>query len=289
MDRRDISFCPWHIKKFNLLKRKNAQAQHVQQLQASKTTETALKRKFEELEHYCSSTEHDHKRRQVDWDLPDDKCVTATKSLKSQINDAIDELQVKSQNEEDFSSITLSEVLNVDNSESDNDCIESYMEDPLRHAGVYTAEEIAHISRDKMLRLQTLYINLLNYYRYLLKNKMRDMKVEHPKGISKSTTDLSLSELEDYKLFKAMKKYQNIWGIEKVIKDTSSEVRRSLVVPIIEKKVHTCIYAKDSEECKNRCVPLSNYCRNRKFFPVFARPKPFFYCRYSLWSTSGFI
>lgn len=266
MDRRDISFCPWHIKKFNLLKRKSAQLQRVQQLQAKTQKQERLKRKFEQLEHYCPSGDHDHKRRNVDWDLPEDKCVTANKSLKSEINNSIDQLQVDGQNDEDLSNVTLADVLNLENSESDNDCVESCMEDPLRHAGVYTAEEIAHISRDKMLRLQALYINLLNYYRYLLKNKMRDyVKMENSKNCSiQNTSEMSIPELQDYKVFKAMKKYHNIWGVEKVIKDTSTNARRTLIDGNSKKKkAGLCIYSKDSVTCTQRSIPLSSYCRNR--------------------------
>jgi len=234
----------------------------------------SIKRKFDQLEHYCPSNEHDHRRKNVDWDLPEDKCITASSSLREKINDSIGS-QGQSSSEDDLTNITLSDVLNLD-LDSDNECAESYMDDPLRHAGVYTAEEIAHILRDKILRLQTLYINLLNYYRYILKSKMRDYYLNLKKG--KSTQhDLNKivqncdqqKEQVDYKILKAMHKYHDISGPERVIKNASSDIRLSLIQggEQLSNSHPTCSYSKDAIVCFERCIPLSNYCKSRKCFP----------------------
>ena len=45
--------------------------------------------------------------------------------------------------------------------------------DIARHAGVYTAEEVAMITRDKMIRLQSLYIDQFKRLQHLLKEKRR--------------------------------------------------------------------------------------------------------------------
>ena len=42
-----------------------------------------------------------------------------------------------------------------------------------RHAGVYTAEEVALITRDKMIRLQSLYIDQFKRLQHLLREKRR--------------------------------------------------------------------------------------------------------------------
>lgn len=53
----------------------------------------------------------------------------------------------------------------------------------LRHAGVYTAEEVALITREKLIRLQSLYIDQFKRLQHLLKEKKRrylhNRKVEH--------------------------------------------------------------------------------------------------------------
>lgn len=43
--------------------------------------------------------------------------------------------------------------------DSEADSIDSDQEDPLKHAGVYTAEEVALIMCEKLIRLQSLYID----------------------------------------------------------------------------------------------------------------------------------
>ena len=42
-----------------------------------------------------------------------------------------------------------------------------------RHAGVYTSEEVALITRDKLIRLQSLYIDQFKRLQHLLKEKRR--------------------------------------------------------------------------------------------------------------------
>ena len=52
-----------------------------------------------------------------------------------------------------------------------------------RHAGVYTAEEVALITREKLIRLQSLYIDQFKRLQHLLKEKKRrylhNRRVEH--------------------------------------------------------------------------------------------------------------
>lgn len=42
-----------------------------------------------------------------------------------------------------------------------------------RHAGVYTAEEVIYIAREKLMRLQSLYIDQFKRLQYTLKEKKR--------------------------------------------------------------------------------------------------------------------
>ena len=42
-----------------------------------------------------------------------------------------------------------------------------------RHAGVYTAEEVALITRDKLIRLQSLYIDQFKWLQHEMKEKRR--------------------------------------------------------------------------------------------------------------------
>lgn len=52
-----------------------------------------------------------------------------------------------------------------------------------RHAGIYTAEEVTLIMREKLIRLQSLYIDQFKRLQHLLKEKKRNylhsVKTEH--------------------------------------------------------------------------------------------------------------
>ena len=50
------------------------------------------------------------------------------------------------------------------------------MENPLKHAGAYSAEEVIRIMRDKLIRLQKLYIDQFQRLQYLLKEERRQYK-----------------------------------------------------------------------------------------------------------------
>lgn len=67
-----------------------------------------------------------------------------------------------------------------------------------RHAGVYTAEEVALITREKLIRLQSLYIDQFKRLQHLLKEKKRrylhNRKVEHD-TLGRYTTSRILTTL----------------------------------------------------------------------------------------------
>ena len=60
--------------------------------------------------------------------------------------------------ESDEDSITIETAWKGDQ-DSDADSVDSELENPLKHAGAYSAEEVIRIMRDKLIRLQKLYID----------------------------------------------------------------------------------------------------------------------------------
>ena len=60
--------------------------------------------------------------------------------------------------EDEDESITVENSWRGDN-DSDDDSVDSEMENPLKYAGAYSAEEVIRIMRDKLIRLQKLYID----------------------------------------------------------------------------------------------------------------------------------
>ena len=47
-----------------------------------------------------------------------------------------------------------------------------------RHAGVYTAEEVALVSKEKLIRLQSLYINQFKRLQHVMREKRRKYLAE---------------------------------------------------------------------------------------------------------------
>ena len=68
----------------------------------------------------------------------------------------------------------------------------------IRHAGVYTPEEVALITREKLIRLQSLYINQFKRLQHLMKEKRRQFLVaskHEMETIGKSLSHLPTSPL----------------------------------------------------------------------------------------------
>jgi KAT8 regulatory NSL complex subunit 2 len=101
--------------------------------------------------------------------------------------------------------------------DSDADSLDSDVEDPLRHAGVYTAEETALITRDKMVRLQSLYIQELKRLNHVLRERRRVYlhSIRHEKeslGSIHATPRTSPDEERQYQKLKAMIRYHTRHG-----------------------------------------------------------------------------
>ena len=77
--------------------------------------------------------------------------------------------------ESDDDSLTVESTWKGDN-DSDADSVDSELENPLKHAGAYSAEEVIRIMRDKLIRLQKLYIDQFQRLQYLLKEERRQYR-----------------------------------------------------------------------------------------------------------------
>ena len=78
--------------------------------------------------------------------------------------------------EDDNESITVENSWRGDD-DSDDDSVDSEMENPLKYAGAYSAEEVIRIMRDKLIRLQKLYIDQFQRLQYLLKEERRQYRM----------------------------------------------------------------------------------------------------------------
>ena len=272
-ERRDSTLCPWHLKKL-YLKRKQALAQQIRQrTEEHNRRNDELKKTMNDLEHYCPNPSHDNRRLAVDWVQLEDQSVTASDHLRRKMAESAANMGACI--DTDLSHATLDDVVRSDPLDSDSESVDSSKEEPLKHAGVYAAEEVSLILRDKMLRLQSLYIEEFKRFQYLLKEKKKkyltSLKLEKDingiKGISQTVAEneCSKQEKEDYQQLKALWRYHRSHGTEALLRQKSNEKRKeSLEGAQYRKPVYqTCIFAKGEEVCDLRSLPLSNYCQKR--------------------------
>uniref|UniRef100_A0A1A8KBT9 KAT8 regulatory NSL complex subunit 2 n=3 Tax=Nothobranchius kuhntae TaxID=321403 RepID=A0A1A8KBT9_NOTKU len=179
-------------------------------------------------------------------------------------------LDVESLSEEEQGPLVLDQTWRGD-PDSEADSVDSDHEDPLKHAGVYTAEEVALITREKLIRLQSLYIDQFKRLQHLLKEKKRtylhNRKVEHETLGSSLLTGpegLSLKERENLKKLKALRRYRRRYGIEALLHRQLRERRQALTegAPQIHAKTvnEKCVSFVEGTRCTNTCLPLARHC-----------------------------
>uniref|UniRef100_A0A8B9EHQ0 KAT8 regulatory NSL complex subunit 2 n=1 Tax=Anser cygnoides TaxID=8845 RepID=A0A8B9EHQ0_ANSCY len=156
--------------------------------------------------------------------------------------------------------------------DSEADSIDSDQEDPLKHAGVYTAEEVALIMREKLIRLQSLYIDQFKRLQHLLKEKKRrflhSRKGEHEAIGSSLLTGpegLMAKERENLKRLKCLRRYRQRYGVEALLHRQLKE-RRMLATDGAAQQAHTtrssqrCLAFVDDVRCSNPSLPMTRHC-----------------------------
>lgn len=274
-DRRDSTLCPWHIKKL-YLKRKQAQLQQQRLNSEESGKRDNMKKLLRQLEHYCPSSNHDQTRTNLDWVLQEDGSTTASDHLREKITEAAANLNGSDTDDECVNPV-IDETLRSDFMDSDSESLDSDHEDPLKHAGVYTAEEVSLVLRDKMLRLQSLYIEQFKHLQYLLKERRK--KYLHQLKLEKESSGLpglhtlqnENNSRDDFKKLSAFWRYHRCHGQDALLRMQAKEKRKAALngenykPPVYP----TCIFTKGEEVCNNRSLPLSHYCKKRKTVMIF--------------------
>lgn len=97
------------------------------------------------------------------------------------------------------------------------------MENPLKHAGAFSAEEVIRIMRDKLIRLQKLYIDQFQRLQYLLKEERRQYRVSLRKEHEAELMSIhrqpkeSLEDKVSYDHLKSLNHYNRPAGVEAVL------------------------------------------------------------------------
>ncbi|XP_067003681.1 KAT8 regulatory NSL complex subunit 2 isoform X2 [Anabrus simplex] len=251
-DKRDSGFCAEHTRKAQLVRQKSSR-RHV----PPPSTETLLL----SLAHYARPESQNNDNNAVAEDLPplretnedddvsggkdsEDCTDVVTRALNpfAEIdatkvnNNACLVLDYASESDSDLEVATFSGTWRgVDMDSSDAESIDGSLEDPckcgtFRHAGVYTAEEVAQLTRDKLIRLQSLYIDQFRRLQQALKERRR--KYLHALKKEKETlcsihsqTKDSVREQKLYLKLKSLNRYKKLSGVEATLHKKNMERR----------------------------------------------------------------
>lgn len=232
---------------------------------------------FRDLEHYCPNSDHDKQRLNSNWIKQEDDSITASDHLRRKIIES--KLHVDN-TDDDLNDPLVENTFRTDVIDSDSESIDSDYEEPLKHAGIYTAEEVSAILRDKMIRLQSLYVNETNYIQYLYKEKYKKYinQVRSQQDVFQfipfKLTNGNLPS-DDYNKLKSLMRYHRYHGSEALLRNQLKEKRKQLEQssnllqsfdPNNKPKIpQLCIYEKDDEKCERKAMPLTHYCKLRKF------------------------
>ncbi|KAG1675366.1 KAT8 regulatory NSL complex subunit 2 [Nymphon striatum] len=179
---------------------------------------------------------------------------------------AMDEYQ--SDTDSDKDPMLVEEIFRGD-IDSDPESLDSDQEDPLKHAGVCTAEEVALIARDKLVRLQSLYIDQFKRLQHVLRERRRKylkaVKQEKELYGSISSSPKIGSELKTYKKLRALNRYHCKRGKEAVLQHQNKEKRLAATEGLNYKPPHSakCIHVEDSVRCTTVPLPNTKYCLKR--------------------------
>lgn len=235
-DRKD-GYCLEHSRRAILMRQRAARKK-----KPKETPETLL----EGLDHYSRYGRQRH--------ADDRKQSVASKAL-----------EYASSSDSDAEMPVVDQAWKGDN-DSDAESVDSEQEDPLKHAGVYTAEEVALIMRDKLIRLQSLYIDQFKRLQHVMREKRR--KYLHTRkyernaygGLSHYYKDPD--QQDNINRMTAMNRYHSRFGTE-ALHHRQSKQRRIEASEGSNYKAPpypTCVFIDSDDKCPNRTLPLSKYC-----------------------------
>lgn len=151
---------------------------------------------------------------------------------------------------------------------SDNESVDSQTEDLLKHAGIYTAEEATMITKEKLIRLQALYIDQFHRLQHVLKEKRRkylhELRREREQycSIHDQIKD-SPKERKMYEKLKAFNHYHRKYGMESILHRKYLE-KRAKATEGLHQKVPSypkCAFTEGGVKCGERTLPCCKFCR----------------------------
>ncbi|XP_030765708.1 KAT8 regulatory NSL complex subunit 2 isoform X2 [Sitophilus oryzae] len=192
--------------------------------------------------------------------------IDANSVYTTQCNEVLD---MCSESESDVEPSTLASVWpDVNADSSDNESIDSEEEDVLKHANVYTAEEISLLTRDKLVRLQSLYIEQYRYLQHVLREKRR--KYLHSLRREKETCCNIYNQVKDnpkeqrlYRKLKQYIKYHHAYGQEAILSKRLHDIRAKISdgLPVRSGGLTKCTFSEGGVKCGEKVLPMARHCR----------------------------
>uniref|UniRef100_A0A182KHI0 KAT8 regulatory NSL complex subunit 2 n=1 Tax=Anopheles christyi TaxID=43041 RepID=A0A182KHI0_9DIPT len=151
---------------------------------------------------------------------------------------------------------------------SDNESVDSQSDDPLKHAGIYTAEEATRITKEKLTRLQTLYIEQIHRLQHVLRERRRsylkDQRGEREFHCSIfDQVKQTPRERMLYEQLKGLNRYHRKHGVEAILQRKYLEKRAKATEGLQQKppSLPKCAYTEGGVKCGERTLPCCKHCR----------------------------
>lgn len=158
----------------------------------------------------------------------------------------------------------LSRLKNEDSSDAES--VDSAGEDIFKHANVYTPEEVTLRTKEKLIRLQTLYIEQFKRLQHILRERRRDylhavLKEKETCSISNQPRD-SIKEEKLIEKLKSLSHYHKKYGVEAILHKKAIERRTSVTegVPNKHSSSSKCIFTEGGVKCSLKTLPCAKYC-----------------------------
>ncbi|XP_058053938.1 uncharacterized protein LOC131205726 isoform X2 [Anopheles bellator] len=151
---------------------------------------------------------------------------------------------------------------------SDNESVDSQGDDPLKHAGIYTAEEVTRITKEKLTRLQSLYVEQLHRLQHVLCDKRRtylqDLRKERETRCSiYDQIQETPRERQRYAKLKGLNRYHRKYGVESILQRKYLEKRAKATEGLQQKppSLPKCAFTEGGVKCGDRTLPCCKFCR----------------------------
>ncbi|XP_048523753.1 KAT8 regulatory NSL complex subunit 2 isoform X2 [Dendroctonus ponderosae] len=178
-------------------------------------------------------------------------------------------LDMCSESESDIEPSIYATVWHDANAESsDNESIDSEDTDPMKHVNVYTEEEVTSTTKNKLTRLQALYLEEYKYLRYLLRERRR--KYIHALKREKETCCNIYNQVRDdpkeqrlYAKLKQYNQYHRSFGEDAILERKQHELRVKATEGAQAKppSYPRCQFTEGGVKCSEKVLPLAKHCR----------------------------